>query len=322
MSANIFGERLRYISFGESHGPGYGIVLEGFPANIAINEKLLQFNLDKRRPGATKFVSARSELDNYEILSGVFESKTLGTPIAVTVRNQNQKSEDYNKIKKQPRIGHADDTWKSKFIHSDYRGGGRSSGRETLNRVIAGSFAQMLMNKVSPKTKVEVFATQIGPKKIKPAKILSLQTIKFLETAKTNGESYGGVIECKIKSPPRNLGQPIFHKLKADLALATMSLGATTGFELGGGFESVGLKGTKFHQKMVSKNYGGIRGGITTGEDIIFRVAFKPTSSIKDIAKKGRHDPCIVPRAMPVIESIAWFALADHWLWSQTDALS
>lgn len=322
MSANIFGERLKFISYGESHGPAYGIVLEGFPANITINEKLLKANLDKRRPGTTTYVSARSEPDQYEILSGVFENKSLGTPIAVTVRNQNQRSDDYKKIKSEPRIGHADDTWKNKFGHADYRGGGRSSGRETLNRVIAGSFAQMLMNKVSPKTKVEVFATQIGSKKIKPAKNLPADIIKFLEVAKQNGESYGGIAECVIKAPPKNLGQPVFHKLKADLALATMSLGATTGFELGGGFESVGLRGTEFHKKMLSKNYGGIRGGITTGEDIIFRVAFKPTSSIKDTAKKGRHDPCIVPRAMPVIESIAWFVLADHYLWSQTDVIN
>lgn len=321
MSANIFGERLKFVSFGESHGPGYGMVLDSFPAGIKIDFNLLKANLEKRRPGATSFVSARNESDDFEILSGIFEGKSLGTPIAVIVRNQNQKSEDYKKIKQQPRIGHADDTWKNKFGHSDHRGGGRSSGRETVNRVIAGSFAQMLLKEVSPKTKIQVAATQIGPHRLTASATLPKKVIQFLESAKQNGESYGGIAECIIKNPPQKLGQPVFHKLKADLAIATMSLGATTGFELGGGFDSVELKGTEFHKKMDSKNYGGIRGGITTGEDIIFRVAFKPTSSIKDVAKKGRHDPCIVPRALPVIESIAWFVLADHWLWSRTDKI-
>ncbi len=321
MSANIFGERLKFVSFGESHGPSYGIVLDGFPAGIKIDVNLLKANLDKRKPGATSYVSARKESDDFEIQSGIFEGKSLGTPIAVTVKNHNQKSEDYKKIKQQPRFGHADDTWKSKFGHSDHRGGGRASGRETLNRVIAGSFAQMLLKEVSPKTKIQVAATQIGPYKLTPSDILPKKVIQFLEDAKKNGESYGGIAECIIKNPPKNLGQPVFHKLKADLAFATMSLGATTGFELGGGFDSIELKGTEFHKKMESKNYGGIRGGITTGEDIIFRVGFKPTSSIKDVAKKGRHDPCIVPRALPVIESIAWFVLADHLLWSRTDTV-
>ena len=319
MSANIFGERLKFVSFGESHGPGYGMVLDGFPAGIKIDLNVLKSNLENRKPGSSSYVSARKETDEFEILSGFFNGKSLGTPIAVIVRNLNQKSEDYKKIKQQPRIGHADDTWKNKFGHSDHRGGGRSSGRETLNRVIAGSFAQMLVNKVSPKTKIQVTAAQIGPHKLKPSTKLPEKAIQFLESAKQNGESYGGIAECVIKNPPKNLGQPVFHKLKADLAFATMSLGATTGFELGGGFNSVELKGTQFHKAMKSENYGGIRGGITTGEDIIFRVAFKPTSSIKDVAKKGRHDPCIVPRALPVLESIAWFILADHWLWSQTD---
>lgn len=319
MSANIFGERLKFVSFGESHGPGYGMVLDGFPAGINVDFKLLKHNLDQRKPGTNGYVSARKEPDDFEILSGVFEGTSLGTPIAVTVRNQNQKSEDYIKVKQRPRIGHADDTWKDKFGHVDHRGGGRSSGRETLNRVIAGSFAQMLVNKVSPKTKIHVHASQIGPHILKPSSRWPEKIVKFLEQAKKNGESHGGIAECVIKNPPKNLGQPVFHKLKADLAIATMSLGATTGFELGGGFGSVELKGTEFHTAMKSENYGGIRGGISTGEDIVFRVAFKPTSSIKDIAKQGRHDPCIVPRALPVIESIAWFVLADHWLWSQTD---
>lgn len=321
MSANIFGERLKMISFGESHGPAYGVIIEGFPAGLEIDLSLLSKNLAQRKPGQGGHTTARQESDTPEILSGVFEGRSLGTPITVVVRNHDQKSGDYDQIKNEPRIGHADDTWKNKFGHVDHRGGGRSSGRETLNRVIAGSFAQMLMKHASAKTVLQTYAKKIGPFDLEPSDKIPQNVKDFLEKAKAEGESYGGLVECRIQSPPANLGQPVFHKIKSDLAAAMMSLGAVTGFEMGAGFESANLKGTDFHSKMISENYGGIRGGITTGEDIVFRVAFKPTSSIKDIAKKGRHDPCIVPRAVPVIEAMAWFVLADHWLWAQTDRL-
>lgn len=320
MSANTFGERLKMTSFGESHGPAYGVLLDGIPAGVLFNQELLLKNLARRKPGQSGFVTARNESDTPEVLSGIFEGKTLGTPIAVLVRNENQRSTDYDKILNEPRIGHADDTWKNKFGHSDHRGGGRSSGRETLTRVIAGSFAQMLMQQVCPQAQITAYAKQIGDIKINdPASELPKQIQEILEKAKADGESYGGIVECRIQKPPQSLGQPVFHKFKADLAAAMMSLGATTGFEIGAGFEGTALKGTDFHEKMVSENYGGIRGGITTGEDIVFRVGFKPTSSIKDVAKKGRHDPCIIPRAIPVIEAMCWHLLADHWLWSRTD---
>lgn len=324
MSANITGQRFKYVSFGESHGPAYGIVIDGMPAGITYDHELLLKNLARRKPGQNHYVSARQEPDIPEVLSGIYENKTLGTPIAVIIRNQNQKSSDYNQIQNEPRIGHADDTWKNKFQHVDHRGGGRSSGRETMNRVIAGSFAQMLFDSgVSPGVSVQAYATQIGPYQINhPQAELPADIQKFLESAKLHGESYGGIAECRISHPLANLGQPVFHKFKADLAAAMMSLGATIGFEIGAGFSSIDLAGTAFHEKMMSENYGGVRGGITTGEDIVFRVAFKPTSSIKDIAKKGRHDPCIVPRALPVIEAICWHLMADHWLWSRTDKIS
>jgi chorismate synthase len=328
MSANTFGQRLQMMSFGESHGPAYGVVIDGMPAGVKYDEALLLKNLARRKPGASSFVTARSESDQPEILSGFYEGKSLGTPIAVVVRNENQRSADYDKIQNEARIGHADDTWKNKFGHSDHRGGGRSSGRETLNRVIAGSFAQMLMQQLPSQVltgsaspiQVFAYAKQIGNitlDEASPELPKDIQTI--LEKAKADGESYGGVVECRISQPPANLGQPVFHKFKADLAQAMMSLGATTGFELGAGFEGTTIKGTEFHEKLLSENYGGIRGGITTGEDIIFRVGFKPTSSIKDVAKKGRHDPCIIPRAIPVIEAICWHLLADHWLWCRND---
>jgi chorismate synthase len=322
MSANIFGHRLQIISFGESHGPAYGVVIDGLPAGVKYDQDLLLKNLARRRPGQNSFVTARQENDIPEILSGFYENKSLGTPVAVVVRNENQKAADYAQIQNEPRIGHADDTWKNKFGHSDHRGGGRSSGRETLNRVIAGSFAQMLLNQVASQTTVAAYAKQIGGIEInEPSTELPKHVQSMLEKAKADGESYGGIVECRISKPPADLGQPVFHKFKADLASGMMSLGATTGFDLGAGFDSVNRKGTEFHENMLSENYGGIRGGITTGEDIIFRVAFKPTSSIKDIAKKGRHDPCIIPRAIPVIESICWHLLADHWLWSRTDKI-
>ena len=321
MSANIFGDRFKFISFGESHGPAYGIVIEGMPANIKFDLDLLLKNLDRRRPGQDHYTTTRNELDHPEILSGIFESKTLGTPITVIVRNNDQKSTDYTNIKNNPRNGHADDVWKNKFLHTDYRGGGRSSGRETLCRVIAGSFAQMIFNDMKLKTEIKACAIKIGPHILSPAKDLPESIKDFLIQAKADGESYGGIIECRISHPVKNLGQPIFHKLKSDLGAAMLSLGAVEGFEFGAGFKAADFKGTDFHHDSNSNNYGGIRGGISTGEEIIFNVAFKPTASIKDVSKLGRHDPCIIPRAIPVIEAMAWCVLADHLLWMRTDQI-
>jgi chorismate synthase len=321
MSANIFGERFKFISFGESHGPAYGVVIEGMPANIKIDQELLNKNMQRRRPGQGDHTTARHEDDDTEILSGVFEGKSLGTPIAVIVRNSDQRSADYDQIKNAPRIGHADDVWKNKFGHADHRGGGRSSGRETLCRVITGSFAQMIFNHLGLKTQVQAFAEQVGPYKLAEQKELPENIKAFLGEAKSQAESYGGIIKCRITQAPLNLGQPIFHKLKADLSSAMLGLGAVEGFEFGAGFESAAMKGSEFHSSADSENYGGIRGGISTGEEIIFRIAFKPTSSITDVAKKGRHDPCIIPRALPVVEAMAWCVLANHLLWARTDKL-
>ena len=319
MSANIFGERFKFISFGESHGPAYGVVIEGMPANIKIDEQLLSKNMQRRRPGQGEHTTARNESDATEILSGVFEGKSLGTPITVIVRNADQRSGDYDQIKNAARIGHADDVWKNKFAHADHRGGGRSSGRETLCRVIAGSFAQMIFQHSGLKTDVQAFPEQIGTHKLAESKDLPENIKTFLSEAKSAGESYGGIVKCRIQQTLANLGQPIFHKLKADLASAMMGLGAVEGFEFGAGFAAAGIAGTDFHAKSDSESYGGIRGGISTGEEIIFRIAFKPTSSITDVSKKGRHDPCIIPRALPVIEAMAWCVLADHLLWIRTD---
>lgn len=339
--ANSFGSRLTLTSFGESHGPALGAVLDGVPAGIKWDEALLRTELRRRRPGQSEIVSLRGEKDEAEVLSGVFEGKTLGTPIAVIIRNEDARSEDYKQIAKKPRAGHADDVWLQKFGHSDPRGGGRSSGRETVSRVIGGSVAQMILKTLAPKLRVNGFASQIGPFALNEKDLRAFSRLKtkypadgftarfpsrseekavekLLLDAKTEGHSYGGVAEIWVDGVPAGLGQPVFRKIKADLASACLSLGATSAFELGAGFEAAHAEGSKFHSEQ-NQVYGGIRGGITTGERLIFRVAFKPTSSVLDVAKKGRHDPCIVPRALPVLEAMTYHVLVDHLLWARTD---
>jgi chorismate synthase len=339
MSANTFGEIFKVTTFGESHGPALGLIIDGCPAGVHFDNELLLHNLKRRRPGQSSTTSSRQEKDDPKILSGVYENKTLGTPICIVVRNHDQQSSDYDLIQAQARIGHADDTWKAKFGHVDHRGGGRASGRETLCRVIAGSVAQMLCQQINTEIKVKAYSSQIGEFVIDSEEIKNIwqtdvdqyqtrfpserniRIVEFLENAKKEGESYGGVVETQVKNIPVGLGQPVFHKFKSDLSSAMLSLGAVSAFEFGDGFGSVSQKGTEFHHSMHSESYGGIRGGLTTGEPILFRVGFKPTSSIKDVAKKGRHDPCIVPRAVPVVEAMTWMLIADHLLWSRLDRI-
>ncbi|WP_374029293.1 chorismate synthase [Bdellovibrio bacteriovorus] len=341
MSANQFGSRFTITSFGESHGSALGVVIDGCPAGVKFDENLLRKEMERRRPGhhgSGQVVSGRQETDEPEVLSGVFDQTTLGTPIAIIVRNQDARSQDYKEIKTSPRAGHADDMWRNKFGHSDHRGGGRSSGRETVSRVMAGAVAQMMLRHVSAPTRVVGYASQIGPfiltdeerSQVLQKDVDSYQARfpsardqevgEMLKKAQEQGESHGGVAEILIQNPPAYLGQPVFHKLKSDLAQAFLSVGATNGFELGLGFDSAAIKGTSFHQGSQS-HYGGIRGGISTGENILLRVSFKPTSSILDVAKKGRHDPCIVTRAIPVLEAMTNLVLADHYLWSKTDRI-
>ena len=347
MSANTFGSRFQITSFGESHGPGLGVVIDGCPAGVSFNMDLLVSELARRRPGQNAIVSHRNEEDQPEVLSGVFQGKTLGTPIAVLVRNKDAKSEDYNEIAFQPRVGHADDLWRIKFGHSDHRGGGRSSGRETLARVIGGAVAQMLLKELAPQLQVHAFATRIGPYELTEKEIQSVEkqlqagtlsvdqfssrlphaeknknTEELLLKAKTEGRSYGGEVEVFMSSPPVGLGQPVFHKLKADLASAFMGVGATAGVELGAGRDVTTAEGSDFHRQSDQRHYGGIRGGISSGEPILFKVFFKPTATVLDVAKKGRHDPCIVIRAIPVLESMAWIVMADHLLWTRQDQVN
>lgn len=341
MGANSFGQIFKVTSFGESHGPAYGAVVEGCPAGLEFCTEVLRNNLSRRKPGQSSVTTSRNEEDVPEVLSGVFENKTLGTPICIVVRNRDQRSQDYEQIKNQSRIGHADDTWKAKFEHVDYRGGGRSSGRETVCRVLAGSVAEMLCKKLVPNLQVRAYAFQIGPFVLSdfekealwninvdefptrfPSVKLQDEVVQLLEKAKQDGESYGGQVEAQVIGMPIGLGQPVFHKFKSDLASAMISIGATTAFDFGDGFSATLKSGQDFHKEMLSPNYGGIRGGITTGEKVSFAVGFKPTSSIKDVAKTGRHDPCIVPRAVPVVEAMTWLVLADHLLWTRLDKIN
>lgn len=351
-SANQFGQFFRVTTFGESHGVGLGCVIDGCPAGVPITAEQIQKALDRRKPGQNAWTSARQEGDQVEILSGVLDGKTLGTPIAAIVRNVDARSSDYAPVEdalkkgEVPRIGHADDQWRLKFGHSDTRGGGRSSGRETVARVIAGAVAESAAKLLSPGIRVLGFASEIAgiaidgdersmllrsaaehPADVFSARLPSVEKSREVEAklvaAVQEGRSYGGVAELVVLRAPQGLGQPVFHKLKSDLASAYFGVGATAGVEIGDGFESAQAEGTQFHGTAdpLQSRYGGIRGGISTGEPIVAKVAFKPTSTVMDLAKRGRHDPCIVPRALPVLEAMTWLVLCDHLLWKRLDRI-
>jgi chorismate synthase len=335
MGANSFGRNFVVTTFGESHGVALGVVIDGCPSGVDFSEDILRKSLDRRMPGISSVTSERKEGDKYEILSGVFEGKTLGTPIAVIVKNADAQSKDYQKIKNNPRVGHADDVWKEKFGISDYRGGGRSSGRETVSRVIAGAIAQMCYQQF--KKDIEIFSyvkevagiifqgneDHLSADKIDeyetrlPSPAQNSKLLEVLQKAKLDGESYGGILRVVINNAPKSLGQPVFAKLKSDLAMGLMSIGAVVGVNFIEDNFPISLPGTKFHCEQNS--YAGIRGGISTGEKISINVLMKPTSSIKDVAKKGRHDPCILIRATEVVNSMVKCIILDHLLWSKYD---
>lgn len=351
MGANSFGQHFVVTTFGESHGAALGVVVDGCPAGIPFDRELLQRELKRRRPGektktGESLTSARAEPDEAEVLSGVYEGQTLGTPIAMLVRNVDARSQDYAEIAQSPRPGHADDVWRTKFGHSDPRGGGRSSGRETVTRVMAGAVAQMVLRTAAPGLLVRGFARQIGPLSLSepelaaletepltvaqidecPARLpsprLSQQVTDLLSSAKREGRSYGGLVELWCDGVPVGLGQPVFHKLKADLAAALLSVGAVTSVELGDGSQVAEAEGSVFHREAQRPHrYGGIRGGISTGERLVLRAALKPTATVLDQAKAGRHDPCIVPRAIPVLEAMVYLVLVDHLLWRRSDRI-
>lgn len=307
-----------------------GVVLDGVPANLDFNLQDLQAELDRRAPGKIAGTTSRTEADTAEVLSGIFEGKTLGTPIAVIVRNTNQKSADYDKLKNDYRPGHADKTTQLKYGIRDHRGGGRASGRETVSRVIAGYFARLIL----PDVKVKAFVSKLGPFAYSslPENLSSsfgpyafpdaskTDEIKlYLEELKSKGESVGGQVKIIVDNSPVGLGEPAFDKLKADFAKALLSIGAVVSFSYGLGEEMASLSGSAVSAQ--SSSFGGMEGGISNGERMLMTITFKPTSTVGEKAKEGRHDPCIIPRAIPVVEAMVRIVLADHYLRQKAYAL-
>lgn len=356
MAGNTFGDLFRLTSFGESHGPAIGGIVDGCPPGIALSEADIQPYLDKRRPGQSKFTTQRQEPDQIKILSGVFEGKTTGTPIGLMIENTDQRSKDYGDIVDKFRPGHADFTYHAKYGARDYRGGGRSSARETAVRVAAGAIARrVLETQISKRVQIRGAMVQMGPIDIdyrrwkwkdvnaNPFFCPDAKTVGEWETLLTNirkqGSSVGGVVEVQATGIPAGLGEPVFDRLDADIAKALMSIPAVKGVEIGAGFDAAWLTGeenadeiragktAKSAPEFLSNNSGGTLGGISSGQDLVARMAVKPTSSIltprktittkgknADISTKGRHDPCVAIRAVPVAEAMLALTLADHWL--------
>ncbi len=297
MAGNTLGHIFRVTTFGESHGPAMGAVVEGCPAGLELSVTDLWPDLDRRRPGQHELTSPRKEPDTVEILSGVFEGKTLGTPIALLIRNWDARPKDYEALKGVNRPGHADATWEAKYAFRDHRGGGRASARETAARVAAGAVARKLLSTLG--VKITGSVKESGD----------------VKAAKAEGDSVGGIVEVTAHGVPAGWGEPVFHKLSSDLAAALMSIPAARGVELGGGFASARLRGSENNKKS-----DGILGGISTGHDIVARFALKPPSSLGKTVK-GRHDPCVCERAVPVGEAMMALVLADHYLLSRLSRL-
>lgn len=323
MPGNSFGQMFRVTTFGESHGEALGVIIDGMPGDLRVNIDDLKKELKRRAPGQHEVHTGRKEEDLPEILSGVFENKTLGTPITVIVRNTNQKSGDYDKLKDSYRPGHADRTTMLKYGIRDHRGGGRASGRETLARVIAGYFAGLILPRVSH----YAYITQVGHFKLGthpqdhtvdrgeiniPDPAMTKDVIAYLKSCKEKGESAGGMVSLSIKNVPVALGEPVFDKLKADFAKAMLSLPACVGFLVGEGLGFAEKPGSIISQD--SKNFGGMEGGISNGEDLFLSLVFKAPSTVGEKALEGRHDPCILPRVIPVVEAMAKIVMADHYL--------
>lgn len=353
MSGNSLGELFRITNFGESHGKAIGVVIDGCPPLLELDESYIQKFLDRRVPGQSEVTTQRQEPDKVEIISGLFNRKTTGTPICMIIFNRDFRSEDYRKISKAFRPSHADFTYEKKYGIRDPSGGGRSSARLTAGNVAAGAVAFKILNErfkleiVAYVKQVKGIEANVDTDKISqkdvdsnmarcPDKNAAKEMIKLIEDAKNNGDSVGGIIECVIRNVPVGLGEPIFDKLEADLAKAMMSINATKGFEIGLGFEGTKLFGSEHNDAFAAKgnkiitktnNSGGIQGGISNGMPIIFSVAFKPTSTIQKeqdtvdakgksvkMEAKGRHDPCVLPRAVPIVEAMAALVLCDHYL--------
>jgi len=345
MSGNTFGKLFTLTSFGESHGPAIGGVVDGCPPGMELNESDLQLDLDRRKPGTSKFVTQRKEDDLVEILSGTFEGKTTGAPIGFIIRNKDQRSQDYSRIKDTFRPGHADLTYLHKYGIRDYRGGGRSSARETAVRVAAGAIAKKWLNQAYG-VKINACLSHLGEIEVPISdwsivnenpffaadKSIISSLEQYLQKVRSEKNSVGAKIFVSAQNVPIGLGEPVFGRLDADIASAMMSINATKGVEIGSGFNSVTQKGTEHSDEMnaegfVSNNAGGILGGISTGQDVEVNVAFKPTSSIPqdrssidtngnqiNMKTTGRHDPCVAIRAVPIVEAMLALVLIDHAL--------
>ncbi len=350
---NSFGKLFQITTWGESHGPAVGVVIDGCPARLPLAEADIQADLDRRRPGQSDITTPRKEADQVEILSGVFDGLTTGVPISLLVRSTDQRSGAYDEMKEKFRPSHADYTYQAKYGHRDHRGGGRSSARETIGRVAAGAIARKILS-AAHGVEVRAYVTQIhdliapiisrfptlaeveaSPVRCPDANTAALM-VERIKQARRVGDSVGGVIECRVRHVPVGLGEPVFDRLEADLAKAMLSLPATKGFEIGSGFAGTRLKGSEHNDAFENRagriatstnNSGGVQGGISNGEEIVFRVAFKPTATIllpqktvdvkgaeTELQARGRHDPCVLPRAVVIVEAMTALVLVDHWM--------
>ena len=351
---NTFGHLFQVTTWGESHGGGVGVVVDGCPPRIPLTEPDVQADLDRRRPGQSKIVTPRKESDTCQILSGTFDGMTLGTPISIWVRNEDQRAEAYKEMETLYRPSHADYTYQAKYGIRNWQGGGRASARETVGRVAAGAVARQVFRTFLPKLEIVAFVSQVHDfeanvplEKISGAEIDgnivrwpdstdAERVIALIEKVRSQGDSVGGIITCVVRNAPVGLGEPVFDKLEADLAKGMLSLPASKGFEIGSGFAGARLKGSEHNDafvqegarvRTVTNRSGGVQGGISNGEDIVFRVAFKPVATIAqkqqtvsvtgeaaELKARGRHDPCVLPRAVPMVEAMTRLVLVDHWL--------
>ena len=352
--SSFFGELFRISTFGESHGGGVGVVIDGCPPRLELAEADVQRDLDRRRPGQSDIVTPRKEADRCRILSGVFEGRTLGTPIAVLVSNEDARPEAYTEMETTFRPSHADFTYQAKYGIRNWQGGGRSSARETIGRVAAGAVAKKALHALRPGLEIIAYVRSIyhleatiDPAAVRAEQVeanpvrcpdaeVAAEMVSLIKSMRSRGDSVGGVIECIARGVPAGWGEPVFDRLEADLAKAMLSLPATKGFEIGSGFGAARLTGSEHNDpfemrggevRTTTNHSGGVQGGISNGEDIIFRVAFKPTATITqaqrtvtmfgeetELAARGRHDPCVLPRAVPMVEAMTALVLVDHAL--------
>jgi chorismate synthase len=359
MAGNTFGTLFRLTTFGESHGVALGGIIDGCPAGLEIDIDFVKSELQRRKPGQSHITTQRKEEDEVKFLSGIFEGKTTGHPIGFTIENTNQKSNDYEHIKEAYRPSHADFTYQEKYGIRDYRGGGRSSARETACRIVGGAIAKLYLKHLN--VSVQAYVSQVGHIKLEkkyqdldlskteesiircPDTTTAYKMVSYIEDIRKEGNTIGGIVSCVVKGTPIGLGEPVFDRLHADLGKAMLSINAVKGFEYGEGFNSINFKGSELNDAFIStdgkvntttNHSGGIQGGISNGQDIYFNVAFKPVATImqnqqsvdKDgnettVKGKGRHDPCVLPRAVPIVESMAALVLVDHILRNKTSKI-